>query len=92
MTEPKTIALDFDETYTADPELWDEFIRLAQGRGHRVICVTCRRNTLENAEIVDLPIPVFFTSHGSKLEHMYRVGVKVDIWLDDDPACVIHGK
>lgn len=30
--------LDFDDTFTADPELWALFIREAQAKGHRVYC------------------------------------------------------
>ena len=36
------IALDYDKTYTADPNLWDAFIKFAVFRGHKVICLTMR--------------------------------------------------
>lgn len=37
-----TIALDYDGTYTRDPDLWDRFISEARSHGHSVICVTNR--------------------------------------------------
>jgi len=59
--------LDFDDTFTADPELWAMFIREAQAKGHRVYCVTARRNSDENIEILSetfanhaLEIPIVF--------------------------------
>lgn len=36
------ISIDFDDTYTRDPEMWNAFIRLAQASGHKVYCVTAR--------------------------------------------------
>ena len=39
------IALDYDETYTADPVLWDRFIGDANDHGHTVWIVTARRDT-----------------------------------------------
>lgn len=88
-----TIALDYDGTYTADPELWDRFIAAAIRRGHKVIVVTCRRRTDENREDVKVEgCPVFFTDLGSKLEYVKKLGCPVDVWIDDDPACVLYGK
>jgi hypothetical protein len=91
-----TIALDFDDTYTADPDMWDEFIRSARSCGHRVICVTCRHHTLENIAEVDkamhpLVLATYFTGHSPKRWYMERNNVKVDIWIDDMPEYVVHG-
>jgi hypothetical protein len=36
------IALDYDETYTADKVMWGSFIGSAQARGHKVTFVTFR--------------------------------------------------
>src|ERR1700722_3416575 len=36
------IALDFDNTITADPSFWSEFARLAIAHGHEVTVVTSR--------------------------------------------------
>jgi hypothetical protein len=86
------IAIDFDETLTADPELWLDFVRKAKTRGHNVVCVTARRDTESNRDILrlwmwenDIDLFTHYTSLGSKLDHMERIGVKVDIWIDDDP-------
>jgi hypothetical protein len=86
------IAIDFDETLTADAQLWREFVGSATTIGHRVVCVTARRDTEENRETLaewmqshGLEMSVFFTGLGSKVEFMRSRGHKVDIWIDDDP-------
>ena len=49
------IALDYDKTYTADPALWDNFVDLAQSRGHTVKIVTMRRpDEAIDTDVVDV--------------------------------------
>lgn len=95
MSKTLTIAIDFDDTFTADQTLWSAFIKCAQAQGHKVVCVTARRFDAESkAEMYDvLPehVPVYFTSLGSKLAYMEKQGVKVDIWCDDNPKALVHG-
>ena len=86
------IAIDFDDTLTADAKLWRVFICAAKTIGHRVICVTARRDTESNRDIVmawmrenEIELSTVYTNLGSKVDHMARIGVKVDIWIDDDP-------
>ena len=86
------IAIDFDDTLTADAALWRQFIAIARVFGHEVICVTARRDTEENNEIVSewmrehgIDLPVYFTGLRSKVEYMESLGIKVDIWIDDQP-------
>lgn len=89
------IALDFDDTYTADPSLWDTFISECLSRSHRVLIVTCRHGTEESREVVlenlGLDVPVYYTGHAPKRWFMEQLGVKVDIWIDDRPEFVVHG-
>lgn len=87
------IAIDFDETLTADAKLWREFIRSAKTLGHRVVCVTARRDTEDNNDTIDewmqmhgVDLPVYYTGLSSKVEHAEKIGLKVDIWIDDDPT------
>ncbi len=92
MSKTLTIAIDYDDTYTADPNLWDAFIADCKFKGHRVVCVTCRRRTDENREIVKIEgVPVYFTELASKTWYMDKQGVKVDIWIDDNPVALVHG-
>jgi len=91
------IAIDFDDTLTADSQLWLRFIETAKKLGHRCICITARRETEDNIESLDnwmtmhgVHLPVYFTNLRSKTEFAKERGLKVDIWIDDDPKrCAI---
>lgn len=93
------IAIDFDETLTRDAELWRGFIESARSLGHQVFCITARRPTDDNCETViewmrahGIDLPVYFTAMGSKVAHMQELGIKVDIWIDDDPRSCAMGR
>lgn len=81
------IALDFDETITADPVLWEGFIALAKSRGHSVTIVTLRPEKQDNSDIIKFAtkhnINVVFTA-GKQKEDTF----KADIWIDDIPALI----
>lgn len=86
------IAIDFDDTLTMDAELWRGFIESATKIGHKVVCVTARRDTDDNNETIDswmqshgIDMRVYYSALGSKVEYMQKRGVKVDVWIDDDP-------
>lgn len=92
------IAIDFDNTLTADATLWVGFVELARKNGHRCYCVTARRDTDENRETVSewladnlIALPVFYTSLAPKTGHMESLGIKIDIWIDDDPRTLVNG-
>jgi len=83
------ICIDFDGTYTADPELWDLFLEAAKMKGHTVVCATMRyenelqpvRNMLEGKVSEIIP-----TSR--KAKHAFvrnHLGKRPDIWIDDQP-------
>lgn len=87
------IAIDFDGTYSADPTLWDAFITSAKSRGHKVYCVTARRETEENVAECDVPgVLTYFTGLSAKDWYMReKRGIVVDVWVDDDPKVIVHG-
>lgn len=74
------IALDYDKTYTADPTLWNNFVQLAQDRGHTVKIVTMRRT---DEAIFGSPVEVVYTSRKAK-----AAVVNADIWIDDNPQWI----
>ena len=98
MLQSKTFALDFDDTFTADPELWAAFVKLGISRGHKFYCVTARRSTLENENTINdafegqgIQMPIIFSNLGSKIEEVDRRGIKIDIWCDDAPYAIVYG-
>lgn len=86
------LALDFDNTYSRDPVMWNAVIGMMQHAGHTVYCVTMRtpeegrpvRESLENH--VD---GIFFTSRKAKRDFMNARQIMVDVWIDDQPAFVL---
>jgi len=92
------IALDFDDTYTADPELWQRFIEDAEKRGHQVWMVTARRDTADNRDIIAKAlgrhedyVGLIFCNLKSKLDHCDSIGLKINIWIDDSPSAIVFG-
>lgn len=78
------IALDYDKTYTADPQLWDALIVHAKHRGHKIICLTMRRYPEEQIKIPGVEIT--YTDRRAKKKYADENGIVVDIWIDDKPA------
>lgn len=86
------VAIDYDNTYTLDPESWNNFILAFQSAGHTIICVTNRNNS----ENFVLPVmnsigklcPIVFAGSQWKQEAALKQGYKVDVWIDDTPAMI----
>lgn len=89
------IGLDYDDTYSADPELWDAFIDRSIARKHAVYLVTCRRDTPENREDVYVSgIAVhrhIFTGLAAKKWFCEELGIKIDVWIDNNPESIVRG-
>ena len=88
-----TIAIDYDDTYTADPPFWNKVIELAKDHGHNMICITARRNILEHRRelINSLPegIETYFSYDEPKADFIKRQNIVVDIWIDDSPGWIV---
>ena len=81
----KVIAVDYDNTYSADPELFELFIRTAMERKHIVFIVTARPTT--NPVPVDV-CEVVYTDGALKAPFMKERFMDVDIWIDDWPEII----
>lgn len=84
-------SLDYDDTYTKDPDMWLEFIKLLRSRGHDVLVVTMRSELdndmdprlLETARVI-------FTNGHQKLPCLQNQGIDIDIWIDDRPDYIVR--
>lgn len=87
------LSLDWDDTYTRDPEAWNQFIDLMQQQGHSVYCVTMRHEA-EGKEVKEALSKrcegVFFTNRQAKQEFMFARGIRIDVWIDDNPFFVLN--
>jgi hypothetical protein len=89
------IALDYDNTYTKDPYLWDQFILLFNGHGHYIWIVTLRNEVQDAIEldpyIRDCIVGIIYCDGMPKDPTCYKRGIYIDIWIDDEPQSVHHG-
>lgn len=85
------ISLDYDETYTEDPECWNEVINVFKKYGHRVFCISARSENMDNRIELEsvLDIPVFLTGHKSKRDFAKLNDLDIDVWIDDRPEAVL---
>ena len=90
------ISLDYDDTYTRDPQFWNTVIANAQLRGHNVYLVTAR--TPEQCEEVYNSVGkilgrenCFFTSMQGKKKFMWAMKIRIDVWVDDMPDMIVTG-
>lgn len=87
------IGLDYDDTFTADEELWSDFIYKCKSKGHDIRFVTFRfaetpsydnRDCIADAEALD--IPIIFCNGVQKDDVTQQLGFFVDVWIDDFPV------
>jgi len=85
------IGLDYDETFTADPDLWRQFIKMSIDRGHEVKFVTYRSPKFSNDDICSdakqCGIEIIFTA-GRQKTNFYDA----HIWIDDNPVTIPKAK
>lgn len=90
-----TISIDFDRTFSADPQMWGEFARKSAGTGNNVVMIS-RRPESDREEVI--------ASLGDYAESFSRVllvggdalkddaaraaGIAVDVWVDDSPQFI----
>lgn len=90
------IALDYDKTYTEDPDFWRAFIILCQMHGHdcRIVTVRDDRPGLDRTQpLIDLEgvLPVIYTRGVAKRWYcdQFTDGWRPDIWVDDNPDNIL---
>jgi len=90
------IGLDFDDTYTRDPEAWNEFIYNFTSRGHTIYCTTFRFPE-QSQQVYDSIGKVigndncYFTAYTAKRQYMQSKGIMIDVWIDDQPILIDAG-
>lgn len=89
-----SIALDYDDTYSADPEFWENFLQLAENCGHNVFIVTYRDERYDFDRTLSLlknnGTKVYFTRGVAKQWWMEQFSDEtVNIWIDDKPEAIL---
>ena len=90
------ISIDYDDTYTKDPLMWNWFAKTALDRGHEVYCVSARgehhmddpKNTIGRIIGAD---NCFGTGMKPKKEYMWEAHkINIDVWIDDMPEMIVN--
>jgi len=94
MKKQLNIALDWDDTFTADPEGFKAIIRCFQSLGHSVIIVTLRDNQDTDDRMSELRdkygVEVIFCAGQSKERIIRELGLQINIWIDDNPRYIVN--
>lgn len=88
------IAIDFDGTWSADPELFSDIARMAAARGHEVWCVTARSDAMM-APVLKMAGPVIGEARCISAGRLTKAaafrrlrGKDADVWIDDMPESI----
>ncbi|MCK5810384.1 MAG: hypothetical protein KAH00_04805 [Cocleimonas sp.] len=86
--DSKYIAIDWDNTVSADPEFFIDLIRKFQKAGYTPFICTLRAPDEENiAEITAVlaarNIAIYLTDGQEKQSYMQNLGINVHLWIDD---------
>ena len=90
MSEPLTIAIDFDQTWTADPAGWYSFYHMMAARGHTIILATGREKWSDDMARANLPsgMRIIYCGRQLKEQACRANGHHVNIWIDDMPGMI----
>jgi hypothetical protein len=93
MAEPKVIAVDFDETISDNESAWLLLMLTLERHGYHVVVCTWRKPTTYPEDLqflIDKGFKVYYTSGQAKQTYMEKQGVKVSIWIDDNPFSILN--
>jgi len=85
--------LDYDDTFSADQDLWHRWAIEAIGRGHRVIGVTARNRDqiIEDEMFSDSCETILYCAGHAKYDMVLDLlGLAIDVWIDDKPQYILQ--
>ncbi len=82
-------AIDYDNTWSADPALFKKITNDLKKAGHRCVCITARskdtdQNLLENS--IGKHMKIYYANGEAKKKYAEKKGLSVHIWIDDNPG------
>lgn len=85
------ISLDYDDTFTKDPEAWYAAMMLLKQAGHTIYGVTMRYPAEASGmdkRYDEVCEAIFFTSRAAKQSFVAVKGIHIDVWIDDNPKWI----
>lgn len=91
-----TFALDYHETYSADPKFWNVFIQLVYLRKDKLLCVSHSTDPDEIEELYKSigkiigKDNVVLTDGKAKKPYCDKNCINIDVWIDNIPLHIIE--
>ncbi len=90
-----TISIDFDRTFSADPQMWGEFAKKAVADGNTVVMIS-RRPESDREEVISslgdyaesFSQVLLVGGETLKADAADAAGIHVDVWVDDSPQTI----
>jgi len=90
------IAIDFDGTWTLDPWFWAFFAGACENDLHKLYIITRREPindprdlmSFRNKHNIPYSVEIYFASGQFKRHYAESIGLKIDVWIDDEPGTV----
>ena len=88
------LAIDYDDTWTKDPKAWNQVAWTLRTFSHTCYLVTRRNGWSDDMERGNLPswMPQIYTSGEPKDAYCKKIGIRIDVWIDDMPECIRETK
>ena len=84
------ISIDYDFTFTEDPDFWRQVITLGRQRGHEFVCITGRAFPPRLDEPA-IPCEIITSPLQSKRLTALDHGHNINVWIDDCPEMIVKG-
>ena len=90
-----TVSIDFDRTFSADPQMWGEFAKQAVADGNTVVMIS-RRPESDREEVIaslgdyaeSFSQVLLVGGDTLKADAADAAGINVDVWVDDSPQTI----
>lgn len=85
------IGMDYDDTYTRHPAMWDKVFKIMREAGHKIYIVTWRTMSecVPLYQHLDGKVHgIFPTARKAKARFMEQQGIFIDVWIDDNPLAI----
>jgi len=88
----KIISFDYDDTITADVDIFMHVMELFRDAGWRVIICTMRYPREETPLLEALHkegFPIYYTGRKAKIKYLSDLRILPDVWVDDIPLYIL---
>lgn len=85
------ICLDYDDTYTKDPEGWNQFVEAFKKKGHQFYCITQRGKDTKDKQLensIGQYMDIIYTAGSCKRKAAGRRNILIQVWIDDQPESI----